>query len=123
MYEDKKGEFFNDLGEVLDEAFAVAHELEGDAASPHRAVIVTDEKGKEIARLVIGNPSGVAECEAEYLGYKIKAERTANSWLLQVTATRPDLPIVGQHDSRIPAASGQEALAVARRWIDSLQKS
>lgn len=119
FYEDKKGESFNDLGEVLDQAFAVADELEGDAPSHNRAVMVTDEKGKEIARLVIGNPNGVPECEVEYRGYKIKAEGTASAWLVQVTATRPDLPILGQHGARIPAASGKEALAVARRWIDS----
>jgi hypothetical protein len=61
VYEDKKGDFFADLGEALDQAFAVADEMEGDAPSHNRAVLITNERGKEIARLVIGNPGGVPD--------------------------------------------------------------
>ena len=53
VYEDKKGEFFADLGEALDQAFAMADEMAGDAPSHDRAVLITDERGKEIARLAV----------------------------------------------------------------------
>jgi len=120
VYEDKKGEFFADLGEALDQAFAMADEMEGDAPSHNRAVLITNERGKEIARLVIGNPGGVPECNAEYREYKIKVEGGAGSWLVQVTPTRPDLPILSKRGRHINAPSGQEALAEARQWIDEL---
>ncbi len=120
VYEDKKGEFFADLGGALEQAFAMADEMAGDTPSNYRAVLITDERGKEIARLVIGNPGGVLECNAEYRGYKIRVEGVAGSWLVQVTPTRPDLPILGKRGPHINGPSGKEALAEARQWIDEL---
>jgi Domain of unknown function (DUF6894) len=120
VFEDKKGEFFANLGEALDEAFALADEMAGDAPSHDRAVLIADERGKEIARLVIGNPGSIAECNAEYRGYRVQAEGAAGSWLVQVTPIRPDQPTLSKPDRHINARSGQEALAEACQWIDEL---
>ena len=128
VYEDDKGEFFDGVEHGLDQAFSMASELEAEESPSHdRAVLMTDEKGREIARFVIGELGGAPHCEADYRGYKMKIEpdsmkREPDSafWLVDASPTRADLPILGNRQMRVEAISAGKALLEARRWIDNL---
>ena len=106
----------------------MASELEAEESPSHdRAVLMADEKGREIARFVIGELGGVPRCEADYRGYKMKIEPDSMKlesdsafWLVEVSPTRADLPILGNRQMRVQTISASKALLEARRWIDNL---
>jgi hypothetical protein len=58
------------------------------------------------------------ECEIEYRGYKIKMERRGQNWLISVSPTRPELPILRHYSSNTGMRSEAAAVAEAQRFVD-----
>lgn len=58
VYEDPKGEHFSSVEEAISNARIMATQLKTDAPNNHdQIILVTDQKGTELARVVIGKPS------------------------------------------------------------------
>jgi hypothetical protein len=60
------------------------------------------------------------EHDTEYRGYKIKAQPKGDEWLLAVSPTRPELPIMRRHSFRVSIPSLEDAVSQAQRRIDLL---
>jgi hypothetical protein len=60
------------------------------------------------------------ERETEYRGYKIEAQPNGDDWLLAVSPTRPELPIMRRHSFRASVSSLEDAVSQAQRRIDLL---
>jgi hypothetical protein len=58
--------------------------------------------------------------ETEYRGYKIKAQPNGDDWLLAVSPTRPELPLMRRYSFRVPVSSLGDAVSHAQRRIDLL---
>jgi hypothetical protein len=75
VFEDPKGEQFTDLDGALDHALRLVAQLETEeAVSLDRAVVVADEKGREVARLPVAQCLQSPPFEEKYRGYKITAK-------------------------------------------------
>jgi hypothetical protein len=83
-------------------------------------VVVTDEKGNEMARLSVGQRVQSVPFEDKYRGYAITAKSVSGLWRVGVTPTQADLPILRRHRFLIDAPTGEAAIEEARCKIDQL---
>jgi hypothetical protein len=121
VFEDVRGESFTDLDGALDHAFKMVAQLETEeAVSLDRAVVVTDEKGNEMARLSVGKRVQSVPFEDKYRGYTITAKSVSGLWRVEVTPTQADLPILRRHRFLIDAPTGEAAIEEAHCKIDQL---
>ena len=56
--------------------------------------------------------------EADYRGYKIKMQRRDLCWIVSVSPTRPELPILERYSFPTFTQSAREAIAQAKRRVD-----
>jgi hypothetical protein len=121
VFEDLKGESFADLDGALDQALKMVAQLEtAEAVSLDRAVVVTDEKGHEVARLSIGKHLQSAPFEEKHRGYRISAKSVNGAWRVEAMPAQADEPILRTHRFLIDAPTGEAAIEEARCKIDQL---